>query len=98
MMKRYRLLAKAQIDGSVRDIGYEFERPDDWDGPKETKAQRTAEGMAWVDVPLYAEIAPDVTPLALVLPDITEPAPSEPTDPRLHETLALVDKLDEQDV
>ncbi len=33
-MKKYRLLAKAEIDGTVRDVGYEFERPDDWDGPK----------------------------------------------------------------
>lgn len=33
MTKHYRLLAKAQIDGTVRDIGYEFERPDDWVGP-----------------------------------------------------------------
>jgi hypothetical protein len=36
-MKRYRLRAKAQIDGTVRDPGYEFDRPDDWIGPHRTE-------------------------------------------------------------
>lgn len=97
-MKRYRLLAKAEIDGTVRDIGYEFERPDDWDGPKATGQQRTAEGMAVVNVPLYAEITPIAAAPSLIPPDIAEPIASDPTDPRLQEMLALVDKLGEPDV
>lgn len=94
-MKRYRLLTKAEIDGTVRDIGYEFDRQDDWDGPKKSAQTLTAEGMAWVDVPLYAEVTP--TPSLIPL-DIAEPVMSDPTDPRLQEMLALVDKLGEQEV
>jgi len=97
-MKTYRLLAKAEIDGTVRDVGYEFERPDDWDGPKATGQQRTAEGMAWADVPLYAEVAPIIAAPALIPPDIAAPVPSDADDPRLKEMLALVDKLGERDV
>jgi hypothetical protein len=97
-MKKYRLLAKAEIDGTVRDVGYEFERPDDWAGPKKTEPQLTAEGMAWADVPLYAEVAPIIAEQALIPPDIAAPVPSDPDDPRLAEMLALVDKLGEPDV
>jgi hypothetical protein len=98
-MKRYRLLAKAEIDGTVRDVGYEFERPDDWDGPKTVGQMLTAEGMAWAGVPLYAEIVPPIIAApALIPPDIAAPVPSDPDDPRLKEMLALVDKLGEPDV
>ncbi len=114
-MKRYRLRAKAQIDGTVREPGYEFERAADWVGPcisemltpdlHQSSIDAVTDGPftgpyapKWVDVPLYEEVVLDAPLLALMPPDITEPVPSDPSDPRLQEMLALVDKIGDRDV
>jgi hypothetical protein len=46
-MKRYRLLAKAQIDGEVRPAGYVFTPADGERGPHKTMVASNADGMAW---------------------------------------------------
>jgi hypothetical protein len=68
MTKRYRLLARAQIDGEIRDAGYVFTLAPGQKGPHRTIASRpsgygTLHGGpppaadAWGrDVPLYEEI------------------------------------------
>jgi hypothetical protein len=57
------LLQKAQIDGEVKDPGYRFFRPEDWDGvPK--AAER--DGLGFRDVPI-----------AMKASDLPRPAPSD---------------------
>lgn len=51
--KRYRLTARAQMDGMVRDPGYEFSLEDGQKGPMRT--ERIAGGKD-ADVPLYVEV------------------------------------------
>jgi hypothetical protein len=45
--KRYRLLARAQLDGEVREPGYVFTLADGERGPHRTVVASNAGGMAW---------------------------------------------------
>jgi hypothetical protein len=45
--KQYRLLARAQIDGEVREPGYVFTLKDGERGPHRTVVASNAGGMAW---------------------------------------------------
>jgi hypothetical protein len=45
--KQYRLLARAQIDGEVRQPGYVFTLKDGERGPHRTVVASNAGGMAW---------------------------------------------------
>ncbi len=100
-MKRYRLLAKAQINGILHDVGYEFEAPDDWVGPKKavlmTPDLHASSIDAVQDGPFTGPFAPKVTDIPLY-EEIVESAPvveEEPaTAPRMIEFRALVDKID----
>jgi hypothetical protein len=47
MTKRYRLLARAQIDGEVRQPGYVFTLADGERGPCRTVVASNIGGMAW---------------------------------------------------
>lgn len=64
-MKKYRLLAKAQIDGEIREPGYVFTLPDGVLGPHKTVIVKhdlhdAIEGVRilgkYEDTPLYEEI------------------------------------------
>jgi hypothetical protein len=92
MPKRYRLLARAQIDGEVRDPGYVFTLADGQSGPQRTVVasqhgaqivDHIASEQQLVDQPLYEEIVDDVP---------GEPAPVEkpaaPTADELQAALA----------
>jgi hypothetical protein len=45
--KQYRLLARAQIDGEVREPGYVFTLADGELGPHKTMVSTNTGGMAW---------------------------------------------------
>jgi hypothetical protein len=45
--KRYRLLARAQLDGEVRQPGYVFTLADGERGPHKAVVASNAAGMAW---------------------------------------------------
>ena len=45
--KRYRLLARAQLDGEVRQPGYLFTLAEGARGPHRTVVASNAAGMAW---------------------------------------------------
>ncbi len=45
--KRYRLLAKAQLEGEVREPGYVFTLAEGERGPHKTMVASNADGMAW---------------------------------------------------
>jgi hypothetical protein len=47
MTKRYRLLARAQIDGEVREPGYVFTLADGERGPHKTMVATNTGGVAW---------------------------------------------------
>ena len=47
MTQRYRLLARAQVDGEVREPGYVFTLADGVRGPHRTVVASNAGGMAW---------------------------------------------------
>jgi hypothetical protein len=44
---RYRLLARAQLDGAVREQGYVFRLAEGESGPHKTVVASNAGGMAW---------------------------------------------------
>lgn len=45
--RRYRLLARAQLDGEVREPGYVFKLAEGERGPHKTVVATIASGMAW---------------------------------------------------
>jgi hypothetical protein len=45
--KRYRLFARARLDGAVRDLGYVFTLAEGETGPHRTVVASNAGGMAW---------------------------------------------------
>src|SRR5258707_2610428 len=63
--KRYRLLARAEIDGAIRDPGYLFTLPDGVRGPHRT-VQSASHGAlghgVYRDEPLYAEVKDEPRP------------------------------------
>lgn len=67
MTKRYRLTARAQMDGELRDPGYVFTLPDGVKGPHRTVSAQRGENIAdhlggfpkLVDEPLYRELSDD---------------------------------------
>lgn len=67
MSKRYRLLARAQIDGAIRDPGYEFMLEDGVRGPHRTAlasdhgANHTGIPGTLLDIPLYVEVDEGLT-------------------------------------
>ena len=91
MPKRYRLLARAQIDGEVRDPGYVFTLADGQSGPQRTVVasqhgaqivDHIASNQQLVDQPLYEEIVDGVP---------AEPGPpEEPAAPTADELQAAL--------
>ena len=59
-MPEYKLLAKAQIDGAVRDIGYIFTLPAGVRGPH--RSIWSIDDGAWIDKPLFEEIVEKAAP------------------------------------
>ena len=47
MAKQYRLLARAQLDGEVREPGYSFTLADGVRGPHKTMVGTNTGGVAW---------------------------------------------------
>jgi hypothetical protein len=70
--KRYRLLARAQMDGAVRDPGYVFTLAEGARGPHRTVVASNAGGMAWRQA---KELTPADTgwPAGWAMPDEHEP-------------------------
>jgi hypothetical protein len=60
MTKQYRLLARAQIDGEVREPGYVFTLAEGESGPQKTVVWSTPyPSTQGYDEPLYEEITED---------------------------------------
>jgi hypothetical protein len=70
--KRYRLLARAQLDGEVRQPGYVFTLAEGERGPHKTAVASNAAGMAWRQ---SKELTPADAgwPAGWVMPDEHEP-------------------------
>jgi hypothetical protein len=70
--KRYRLLARAQVDGEVRQAGYVFTLAEGTRGPHRTVVASNAGGMAWRQA---KELTPADTgwPAGWAMPDKHEP-------------------------
>jgi hypothetical protein len=70
MTKRYRLTARAEMFGAIRDPGFEFTLPEGEIGPHMTV------GAGLVDVPLYVEVMdaplPEEKPEMVLSPERAE--------------------------
>ena len=101
MSKRYRLLARAQIDGEVRDPGYVFTLADGQSGPQRTVVasqhgaqivDHIASEQQLVDQPLYEEIVDDEpaapAPAEEPAAPIVDEKPAAPTADELQAALA----------
>lgn len=67
-MTQWILMTRAQIDGAVREAGYVFDRPDDWEA-----GGTTVRG----DGPVGSPTEFKLEPLAVKLSDLPKPAPSD---------------------
>jgi hypothetical protein len=66
--RRYRLLARAQLDGAVREPGYVFRLAEGENGPHKTVVASNVGGMAWRQ---SKELTPDdaAWPAGWIMPE-----------------------------
>lgn len=67
-MAEWILMTRAQIDGAVREAGYVFDRPEDWEA-----GGTTVRG----DGPIGSPTEFKLEPLAIKRSDLPKPAPSD---------------------